>query len=205
MTEHEQQYKSINNDELMETIRKYPAIYEKSTNDYHDNRKKKNAWNAVEKLLGTEPGAAQKRYSTIRTRFSKYLKDLKLPSGSGNEIVLKPQFEGLRWLISHIRPRPTKSNYASHAVCPVSDDDDDNDYNQENNVSNRPDSNEPRPSSAAEGITASSPEDAMPMRQLSTKQPRPCSSMENATPQISKRRKITPALPISPQKVDLSL
>ena len=52
--------------------------------------KKQNAWPAI-----------QTRYWTIRTKFSKHLSKLKLPSGSGAEVALNREYEELRWLVSH--------------------------------------------------------------------------------------------------------
>ena len=51
----------------------------------------------------------QQRYFNIRTTFGRYLGKLKAPSESErDEISLKPQWEHLRWLITHIEHRNTK-------------------------------------------------------------------------------------------------
>ena len=104
----------IDNEELMEEVRKHPSIYDKSSREYRDGRIRSNAWKEIELALGVSiPGSALKRYSTIRTRFSKYLRDLQLPSGSGTaSIILKPEYESLRWLITHITHKKTTiTNY----------------------------------------------------------------------------------------------
>ena len=99
------------NKQLMNTIRKYPAIYDKSCPEYKNQRVKSNAWLAVSKSLGMDVSLVQKRYNTIRSNFSKYLKDLKGKSGCGRgDIEIRPDLEYLRWLITHIKHRQTSSN-----------------------------------------------------------------------------------------------
>ena len=64
---------------------------------------KNNAWQAVAQALEMDVSSVQKRYNTIRSNFSKYLKDIKGKSGSGrDEIEILPDLEHLRWLITHI-------------------------------------------------------------------------------------------------------
>lgn len=61
-----------------------------------------------------EQADAIRKYETIRTSFSKYLKTVKPASGSGRDtIVLKPEFEHLRWMTPYIRSRTTKSNLSA--------------------------------------------------------------------------------------------
>ena len=99
------------NKQLMNTIRKYPAIYDKSCSDYKNQRVKSNAWLAVSKSLGMDVLLVQKQYNTIRSNFSRYLKDLKGKSGCGRgDIEIRPDLEYLRWLITHIKHRQTSSN-----------------------------------------------------------------------------------------------
>jgi hypothetical protein len=59
----------------------------------------------VAEEMAIDVAKANTRYSTIRTKFSKYLLKLKLRSGSGATAVLEPQFEHLRWLVCHIDQR----------------------------------------------------------------------------------------------------
>lgn len=109
---------NIDNDILIEKLKQYPVIYDKSSNDYRDTRKRNNAWKEIAQELKVEVQTAQKRYNTIRTRLSKYLRDLKPPSGSGiDSIVIKQEFEKLRWLITHINHRSTVSNYSAGATA----------------------------------------------------------------------------------------
>ena len=99
------------NKKLMDTIRNYRAIYDKSYPEYKNQRVKSNAWQAVSRSLGMDVTLVQKRYNTIRSNFSKYLKDLKGKSGCGRgDIEIRPDLEYLRWLITHIKHRQTSSN-----------------------------------------------------------------------------------------------
>ena len=99
------------NKRIMDTIRNYRAIYDKSYPEYKNQRVKTNAWQAVATSLGMDVALVQKRYNTIRSNFSKYLKDLKGKSGCGQgDIEIRPDLEYLRWLITHIKHRQTCSN-----------------------------------------------------------------------------------------------
>ena len=62
---------------LMDEIRKYGAMYDKSCHEYKDQRVKRNCWQAVANTLKIDVASAQQRYSNIRTNFSKYIKSLK--------------------------------------------------------------------------------------------------------------------------------
>ncbi|XP_038060216.1 uncharacterized protein LOC119731210 [Patiria miniata] len=105
----------VSNYELMETIRKYEAIYN-STGEYHKNGKmlKKDAWAAVADELNIDIAEAQNRYGNIRTVFSRYLKTIRRQQTGGGgpgtyrlgeDVPIKDGFEYLRWLIAHIKPR----------------------------------------------------------------------------------------------------
>ena len=100
----------------MALVREYRCIYDKACKDYKDITCKSNAWKEIAAkcaLAGEQkdPKALQQRYSNIRTTFGRYLGKLKAPSGSGrDEISLKPQWEHLRWLITHIEHRNTGPN-----------------------------------------------------------------------------------------------
>ncbi|XP_022100414.1 uncharacterized protein LOC110984488 [Acanthaster planci] len=107
----------ISNYELMETIRKYEAIYNTS-GEYHKAGKmlKKDAWAAVADELNLDIAEVQNRYGNIRTVFSRYLKKIRREQAGGvgpgtsrlgDDISIKEGFEYLRWLIPHIRPRNT--------------------------------------------------------------------------------------------------
>ena len=113
------------NRQLMDEIRKYRAIYDKSCVEYKDQRVKRNAWQAVANTLRIDLSCAQQRYNNIRTNFSKYIKSLKGKSGSGrDDLVIRADYEYLRWLCSHIKHRQTRTNMRktdSEEACEESD------------------------------------------------------------------------------------
>ena len=63
---------ALSNRVLMDIIRRYQAIYDKSCRKYKDQRVKRNSRQAVANTLRID--AAQQRYNNIRTNFSKYIK-----------------------------------------------------------------------------------------------------------------------------------
>lgn len=105
---------AIENETLMDCIRNYPAIYDKSCRDYKIPLRKKNAWKEVCIKLGMELETAQKRYNSLRTMFSKYVKQTKsLKSGSGREDVaeIRQDLKYLGWLRCHIKTRGSVTNF----------------------------------------------------------------------------------------------
>ena len=63
-----------NDFELMDKIQEYPTIYNQSSRDFKDKTKKQNCWKAVAKHMNEFLVVVKKRYESIRTQFSKYLK-----------------------------------------------------------------------------------------------------------------------------------
>ena len=106
----------INNEILMNLIQNYRVIYDKTCREYRDVRKKKSAWKEVADKLGMEVDEAVRRYNSVRTNFSKYLKRQKKGkvSGTGKKDIpkIKEEYEYLRWLTVHIKHRNTTTNYA---------------------------------------------------------------------------------------------
>ena len=97
---------------LMSTIREFLCLYDKGCPDYKIPTKKENAWRAVSEKVGFPVEMCTTRYTSIRTQFSRYIKDIRPPSGAGREsISLKKEFEHLRWLICHIKHRDQTSNF----------------------------------------------------------------------------------------------
>ena len=104
----------VNNETLMNCIQQYRVIYDKRCKDYKMPLKKRNTWKEISEKLGIEIAEAQKRYNNIRTMFSRYVKRLRtIRSGSGRSDVpeLREDLEYLRWLVTHIRHRPSTTNF----------------------------------------------------------------------------------------------
>ena len=74
----------VANETLMNCIRNYKVIYDKSSKGYKLPQQKKNAWKEISTNLGISVEEAQTRYKSIRRNFSKYVKRIKCTrSGSG--------------------------------------------------------------------------------------------------------------------------
>ena len=102
-----------NNDiDFMELIREFPTIYNKRTKDFHDKRKRENCWKKISELLNTTTQEVGRRYKTIRTSFTRYLSKQRGKSGCGLSDTgsIDPQYEQLRWLLTHIKSRESSSN-----------------------------------------------------------------------------------------------
>ena len=98
----------FDNNELMNEIRKYQLLYDKSLKDFQDNDKRNQAWEEIAITLGAGLRGIDQlktRYRTIRTKFSKYLRKIDAPPGCASTISLKPEYEKLRWLIIYIQKR----------------------------------------------------------------------------------------------------
>ena len=96
----------IDNDKLMEEIQKYPEIYDKSVKEYGDTRMKQAAWLKIEKDLNIRSGSAFKRYNTIRTKFAKHMKSIRIKYGrAASEDMINPKLDNLRWLLPYIAHR----------------------------------------------------------------------------------------------------
>ena len=103
--------------ELMDIIQEYPTIYNFSSRDFKDKTKKQNCWKAVAKCMNEPVDVVKKRYESIRTQFSKYLKKRKGASGAGAAGVSKdPKFERLMWLQNFIISRPNSGNFQRKQV-----------------------------------------------------------------------------------------
>ena len=87
---------------FMELIRQFPPIYDKSTKEFHDKRKKGNSWKNVARLLNASTEEVERRYKSIKTAFTRYLAKQEGKSGSGSAAVgqLDPKFEHLRRLLN---------------------------------------------------------------------------------------------------------
>ena len=90
----------INDQLLMSTIREFLCLYDKGCPDYKIPSKKENAWRAVSEKVGFPVEMCTTRYTSICTQFSRYIKDIRPPSGAGREsISLKKEFEHLRVML----------------------------------------------------------------------------------------------------------
>ena len=115
--------------ELADEVRKFPALYNKADNDYHQSDVVENCWERVRKQLGMEDWkAARQEFVKLRKRFNKQRAKVKQANVSGtshsemieacggtDELV---GWQFLSWLKPFIATRQTKSNSSSSFVEP---------------------------------------------------------------------------------------
>lgn len=92
---------------LMEEIRRYPCIYDKYDKDYPDKNAKNHAWAAISAKYGITPMEADKKYKTIRSSFTRYLKKKRNTPPGIKPPPLPLAFLNLDWLASHIDHKET--------------------------------------------------------------------------------------------------
>lgn len=111
-------------EDLTSLVRQYRCLYDKSFKYYKNKRMKINAWNEISAKMDISADECRRRYYNIRTAFGRYLKSRIPPSGSERDsIEVKPEYQSLRWLISHIEHRNSSSDVttsiqqsASHCI-----------------------------------------------------------------------------------------
>ena len=107
--------------ELSEEVRKYPALFDKSSPDYHNNTIVENCWNRVQRQLGFENWKeAKEEFRKLRKRFKKQRLKTENANMSGTSTAEKvlacggaeemSGWEFLSWLQPFITTRQTKSN-----------------------------------------------------------------------------------------------
>ena len=78
----------------MDIIKEFPVIHNHAYADFKDRNIKKNAWRKISELLDVEERECIKRYESIRTTFSRYVRKALGKSGTGrDEIHLDPKYE----------------------------------------------------------------------------------------------------------------
>eukprot|EP00794_Sanderia_malayensis_P004349 gene4349-4928_t len=118
---------------FMDMVKEFPCIYNRGSPQFQDKNLKMNAWKRIAKFISkasssggdsddgeteaaleSQINASKQRYENIRTLFSRYLKKMKPPSGSGSDqVVIDQRYEHLRWLMTFIRSRSTSGSMPS--------------------------------------------------------------------------------------------
>lgn len=96
---------------LMDDVRQYSCLYDRYCKDYQDKNVKKNAWIAVAAKYAISPEDAEKKYKTIRSSFTRFLKRKRnaLPGSRNADGPTPIAFQNLDWLASHIDHKETSS------------------------------------------------------------------------------------------------
>ncbi|XP_028397294.1 uncharacterized protein LOC114521085 [Dendronephthya gigantea] len=109
---HENYVEEFSRERLMEDIRQYPCIYDKYDKDYPDKNAKNNAWSAIAAKYGITPADADKKYKTMRSSYTRYLKKKRNTPPGAKVPPLPLAFVNLDWLASHIDHKETSVKYA---------------------------------------------------------------------------------------------
>ncbi|XP_072944178.1 uncharacterized protein [Epargyreus clarus] len=111
----------MNNERLIEAVRKYPALYNMSDGKYMDSNYKSSLWVKISEEIKQTDVNCKKRWSNIRDQFKRSLNNRKTKSGQSSTVIKKYKYEEiLQFLLPYIQDRKTRSNI----------DDDDADTNE---------------------------------------------------------------------------
>ena len=102
----------INKGQLMEEIRLYPAIWNLFTTDFKNKHKKVNAFKEVGGNFGLSAENSEKKYSSIRTMFGRYMKKNLLGTGKAKKTEQDIFYESLVWLKQSIKMKTTIFNFS---------------------------------------------------------------------------------------------
>ena len=103
---------------LSNCVQQYKVLYDKSHKDLHRKDIKKNAWNTVAEEVGLEDGAeAEKEFTKLREKCSRYKRDLKKKDVSGTYSAAvqkakkkREELNYLSWLDIYTQPPKSKIN-----------------------------------------------------------------------------------------------
>ena len=103
---------TVSEQEFMDIVHNYRAVWNRGCYEFKDRNKKSNAWMEIARLAGVDVKAATTRYETVISAFSRYLQNNKPPSGSGRDhVVMDSRWEHLRWLVPFIKQRGYHQQY----------------------------------------------------------------------------------------------
>lgn len=96
----------LTDEEFMQVIKQFPAVYDRRSEPFKDKCCKEGAWEKISECLGVRVEDVKRRYDTIRTRLSRYLKKAK-EGYWVNDVtnLVDPKIEYLNWLVPHIKTR----------------------------------------------------------------------------------------------------
>ncbi|XP_054085270.1 uncharacterized protein LOC128921493 [Zeugodacus cucurbitae] len=99
----------MNDEKLIEEVRAREILYNKACVGYRVPSRKRDAWVSVAKELGATEEQCSKRWLTLREKFSRVVRKMEAPSGSGaSNAETWPLFDNMSFLKLYIRPRPNR-------------------------------------------------------------------------------------------------
>ncbi|XP_058839866.1 uncharacterized protein LOC131695398 [Topomyia yanbarensis] len=104
------------NGRLINSIKKYPAIYAKSSKEFRNSIRKDVAWRHVAEEMQMTETAVKAKWKNLRDRFVKEHREVtnSSSSGAGEEEVYEsnwPLYNELLFLAAHCKNRPTIGNF----------------------------------------------------------------------------------------------
>ena len=98
--------------ELLEAIRLYPSIYDRSSSEFRDKPMRENSWAAIACQLHSTSEECKAKYRTIRARIATYLRAKIKPSGSAaaSSEKIDDDYELHKWIFTHISQRRGLTN-----------------------------------------------------------------------------------------------
>ena len=101
----------INEGHFMEEIRLFPVIWNKFMTEFKNKHKKVNAFKEVGEKFSLSAENSEKKYSSIRTMFGRYMRKKPSGTGSGKKTPQDTFYESLARLKPFIKMKTTISNF----------------------------------------------------------------------------------------------
>ncbi|CAG9818150.1 unnamed protein product [Phaedon cochleariae] len=96
---------------LIELVRKFEFLYDKSHIKFKNHLAKENAWSTIAKIMKDTVENTKQRWNSLRNRYAAEKRKLKItPSGSSGSKVTWRFYEALSFLEDHVRERRTHGN-----------------------------------------------------------------------------------------------
>ncbi|XP_053995492.1 uncharacterized protein LOC128885458 [Hylaeus anthracinus] len=104
----------MNDEQLIELIRQYPALYDLSDSKYMDTTYKINVWNKIGAWMKEDVSVCKARWNNIRDNYRRSLKKIMTKSGkSGKKVKVYKYSQQLSFLNQQFDQRETKDSIES--------------------------------------------------------------------------------------------
>ena len=102
---------NLNVNKFLAEVQLYECLYNKYSRDFKNKYKKINCWKKVAEKVGLSAEAAEKKFTSLRGSYTRYLRNTKsLPSGSGRDAAKAEKYKCMEWLLPYIDHRQTTTN-----------------------------------------------------------------------------------------------
>ncbi|XP_028161345.1 uncharacterized protein LOC114353515 [Ostrinia furnacalis] len=110
----------MDDERLIECVRRYPVIYDMCHHKYLDNRYKNIVWRTIDMEMNQDEDACRKRWCNIRDQFRKSLNKRKKDRAKGVTKFMRYKYESnLNFLIPHINPPGRKKRLGERSAEPT--------------------------------------------------------------------------------------